>query len=253
MSFDLFKKKSANINCFGKLPIYADFIKLGSENRELTLFDKWIQEGMHFAKTKLENGFEKSYRGSLHYNFIFQPKNSDKSIIGILFPGMDKSGRYSPFVVFIITNKYQLNSGLGVFLSYLQDTFFPKAYNIAKYGWTGLELGTFLEKFFNRDIILSYDKKYKIDYTDFIKTKTVGSYFEDLDGDNNGKKRFLILQNLLDIIKPLSKENFPRFSLGIKFPLSPGYTKNRFEVTFWLDLITKLFPIKRIFPSFFTT
>lgn len=252
MLFGLFKtKKVVNIGCFGKLPIYADFIKLRSENKELSLFDKWIQEGIHFAKTKLEQNFKEHYRRSLYYNFIFQPKNSDKSIVGTLFPGMDESGRFFPFVIFIPTDRYQINSRLGIFISYLHDIFFANASDIAKNGWTGLQLNAFLKKYIDREILLNVDKRYKEDYNNYIKTETIGSYFNDLHGNFSGENRYLIFQNLLDVVNPLSKENFSRFSLGIKFPLSPNQNKHKFQVAFWLDLVSKVFPLKKIFPNLF--
>lgn len=252
MLFDLFKrKKVVNIGCFGKLPIYADFIKSRSENNELNLFDKWIQEGIHFAKTKLEQDFKEHYSRSLYYNFIFQPKSSDKSIVGTLFPGMDESGRSFPFVIFIPTDKYEINSHLGTFISYLHDTFFTNASNIAKNGWTGLDLNTFLKKYFDKEILLYVDKRYKEEYNNYIKTETIGSYFNGLNANFNEENRYLIIQNLLDVVSPLSKENFSRFSLGIKFPLSPNQNKHKYQVAFWLDLISKVFPLKRIYPNLF--
>jgi type VI secretion system protein ImpM len=252
MVFDLFKTKQvATIGCFGKLPIYADFIKIRADIKELDLFDKWIQEGIHFSKTRLKDSFKDNYHRSLHYNFLYQPKNSDKSIVGILFPGMDKSDRISPFVIFIPTSKYQMNYHLGIFIGYLQDIFYPKAFKIAKHGWEGLESDEFLKKFSNWEILLNFEKKYEEQYKKFLKNETVGSYFSSLHGDLDGGKRYLIFQNLIDVTKPLTKDNFPRFSLGIKFPLSSQPTKYKYEITFWTDLIFKIFPLKKIFPSLF--
>jgi type VI secretion system protein ImpM len=253
MDFNLFKPRRAPIGCFGKLPIYADFIKLRSENMELGLLDKWIQEGIHFAQTRLGNDFKTYYNRALYYNFIYQPKNSDKSIAGILSPGADKSGRCFPFVIFVSVNKQRINNQMGMFLSHLQKTFFADALDIATFGWNGLEPNVFLKRYFNREVLLGFDNAYKKDYHAVIKTKTIASYFKNLRKDLTCDKINIIINNLLDVVKPLSKENYSRFSLGIKFPISAQPRMNGFEITFWIDLLLRVFPEKNIFPSLFWT
>jgi hypothetical protein len=140
---------------------------------------------------------------------------------------------------------------LGILLSYLQDVFFTNALNIASYGWVGLDANTFIQKYFDWQVSLNLDKKYKNDYNIFLKSKTIDSYFKDLHWDSNTEKRYLIFQNLLDTVNPLNKDNSHRFSLGIKFPLSSKRKQNRFEIIFWLDLIAKVFPLKKLCPTLF--
>ena len=38
------------VGCFGKLPIYADFIRYNASGPEIQEMDQWFQEGIHSAK-----------------------------------------------------------------------------------------------------------------------------------------------------------------------------------------------------------
>jgi len=240
-------KQFANVGCFGKLPIYADFIRLRAGSKECGLFDKWLQEGMYFAKEGFKNNFRENYDRYLYYNFIYQPKNSDKSLIGIMVPGIGKAKRCFPFVLFISVEKQKLGKGLGTLLSYLQDVFFTEAFNIAKCGFVDRELKVFLKKFENWEIPLTFSKKYEEEYSSFISSETVGSFLDKLQKEESS----LIFKNLLNIISPLSKKNISDFSLGIKIPISTNLERNKFEITFWNELILKASPSKEIFSNLF--
>ncbi|MGH9363063.1 MAG: type VI secretion system-associated protein TagF, partial [Thermoanaerobaculia bacterium] len=44
--------------CFGKLPIFADFIRHNAGGREAGQFDRWLQEGMALSQQVLGRDWE---------------------------------------------------------------------------------------------------------------------------------------------------------------------------------------------------
>lgn len=90
---------------FGKLPAYNDFIKLNAAGNEILALDKWLQDGLIYSKNKLKNNLEKFYLDAMPYNFFYPFTGTDNFIIGICFPGMDRSNRIFPFLIFFVLSK----------------------------------------------------------------------------------------------------------------------------------------------------
>jgi type VI secretion system ImpM family protein len=90
---------------FGKLPHYADFVKFNSGGPEILAFDKWIQEGMVLAKQKLKNDWKNNYSNLPSYNFFYPFTGTQNVLLGLLYPGKDKTGREFPFFVFCIVSR----------------------------------------------------------------------------------------------------------------------------------------------------
>ena len=85
--------------CFGKLPNFADFVKFNSGNNEIFVFDKWLQSGIQFSKTKFSMKFDAAYSSADIVQFVFPIQNNTNTLLGSFISSNDKSGRKYPFII----------------------------------------------------------------------------------------------------------------------------------------------------------
>ena len=97
---NLVENISIETGFFGKLPKFADFVKLNATGTEISVVDNWLQEGLSLARLRYKNDWKNYYQNSNKINFIFPFTGTDRVIVGNLFPSNDKSGRIFPFIFF---------------------------------------------------------------------------------------------------------------------------------------------------------
>lgn len=102
--------ESLSFGYFGKLPQYADFIKHKAGTEEFSLLDDWLQSGIASAKIRFKNDWKTVYSKSPVYEFFFPVNKNESVIAGVLYPGIDKSGREFPFIIFSVLKKKSFNS-----------------------------------------------------------------------------------------------------------------------------------------------
>ncbi len=98
------------VGYFGKLPAFNDFVKFNAGGEELLVLDKWLQDGLVSAKMKLKSEWVNYYKNSEHFFFFYPFTGTKRALAGILIPGLDKSGREFPFLIFFYLNKDQLTN-----------------------------------------------------------------------------------------------------------------------------------------------
>ena len=87
--------------CYGKLPIFADFIRHNYRTPEVEQLDQWFQEGIYFARQSIGGRWEAGYDKGPSFRFLFRPSGSARFLIGAGTPGSDKVGRRYPFAIFL--------------------------------------------------------------------------------------------------------------------------------------------------------
>jgi len=89
--------KSITVSCFGKLPKFGDFIRINASSQQIQQFDRWLQEGLYYAKKSLTAKFDSILDASPIRRFVFAVPELKSLLIGVLIPGRDKVGRRYPF------------------------------------------------------------------------------------------------------------------------------------------------------------
>jgi len=84
--------------CFGKLPLFADFIFHRADAPELKALDRWFQEGILRARSL--GGWERDFPRMNAYGFYRSGGGSAEGLVGLMVPGRDAGGRMFPFTVF---------------------------------------------------------------------------------------------------------------------------------------------------------
>jgi type VI secretion system ImpM family protein len=87
------------VSAFGKLPIYAEFIKYHMNDLRLHAFDEWCQGAHEFFNKQNGLRFDNSFSDIPNYYFLLNAANSSFCpIIGLMHRSQDLSGRSYPFV-----------------------------------------------------------------------------------------------------------------------------------------------------------
>jgi type VI secretion system ImpM family protein len=87
--------------CFGKLPIYDDFIRYNVNGRKIIELDEWIQQGYSHHTRRAQINIAEEELHNYTYHFIFtSSSDNNECVIGTLMGSEDRSGRKYPFAIF---------------------------------------------------------------------------------------------------------------------------------------------------------
>jgi type VI secretion system ImpM family protein len=85
----------------GKTELKPDFIKFQVNSRESISLDHWIKEGFAYASRNTLQNKEKSDAFGLTNLFFMAGNDTEASLVGVIAPSLDSSGRHYPFVSFV--------------------------------------------------------------------------------------------------------------------------------------------------------
>jgi len=225
------KSHGSSIGYFGKLPNFPDFIKFNAGSDEILILDKWIQEGIVLAKSLFKNKWKEYYRNSDSYMFIY-PFTSN-TIIGIIKPCTDKSGREFPFLMFI-----KLESVTTYIPYYLIPfCFYNILYSIIeslkdidsnpiKPPFDLASMNEMLNKVSSRLSSLNRTE----DYDKFKTNTSIKEFWERTTGDNSSSKKYNFAKNLIGL-----KTNAFISTIYLNFSSSKNFYKE--DLNFFIQLI----------------
>lgn len=86
--------------CYGKIPTLGDFIHRGLGQRQIDVWDEWLQACMVESRHKLGEGWLDYYLEAPVWYFALGSGNLDQQRwIGVMIPSVDRVGRYFPLAV----------------------------------------------------------------------------------------------------------------------------------------------------------
>jgi type VI secretion system protein ImpM len=90
-----------SVGFFGKLPSVGDFVRRRVDDGIVTAWDAWLQESIASSRELLGDRWLDLYLTAPMWRFV-APAGvlDDLPVAGILFPSVDRVGRYFPFTVF---------------------------------------------------------------------------------------------------------------------------------------------------------
>ncbi len=229
-----------SIGCFGKLPIFSDFIRFNAANDELYALDQWFQKGIQSAKTKWGSGWEESFLKGKAWNFIFSPVGGKYFLAGVFVPNSDRSGRKYPFMIFLRVDRNEFKLPLFLAPGYF-GSLWERMANLAQTGWQGLEMNELLEKVAKMDLSFPGDLKISEEnYLATLRTRTMKTFWTDLLGDFNHTGKYVLDHQLRGALTPLRGTALSRLAFGLRFPIVRGREENS-DIPFWFDFIRSLF------------
>ena len=237
--------------CFGKLPIYPDFIRHNATNTEVSQLDQWFQEGIQFSKLRLGQEWPETFSRAESWNFLFYPDHARHFLLGVYGPSRDQGGRLYPFFIFLRIEYAPSQLPLYFAPSYF-SSFLNKARGILQNGWKDMDLKTFISGIgaieLNMDENIAETRER---YLHYLRENTSREFWTGLFGDFSHAGKYLVIRNLADILGALRQNPENKFGLGLKFPLMPQPDGETFDIPFWFDMILRSLRHDRLSPVFF--
>jgi type VI secretion system protein ImpM len=240
-----------SLGCFGKLPIHADFIQYNADGSEVRGLDQWFQEGIHLVKTRFNQGWAQDFLGGGTWNFVFQPKNGDRFLVGTYLPSQDKGGRQYPFFLFLQID-WKRFSVPTYFIAVLFSAFLDKSREVIQTGWMEKDPKGFFSLAEERLLPVepkgeSFEKAYR----EWLEKESTRHFWTNLLGDFGHPKKYRVAQNLIELLQPLRQQALDRFGLGIKFPLIPGDQYDNYDIALWFELMNRVLRQENQPPAYF--
>lgn len=226
--------------CFGKLPKFTDFVKFNSGNNEIILFDKWLQNGLQYAKTKLSTSFDSLYSSPNSTQFIFPIQNSSNVLLGTFIPSNDKSGRKYPFIISTPFNYTFVNENPHLLPLVFEEFFLNSEKNIYKMkDMDKLDnIIAEIENKLNHSEINIPNKK--LLYHNYVNDTTTNKLWNRLFGTFEDERKYLIFYNLVEILSPFRNRQINNFTLGLKIPIVSESKFIFVNISFWIDVCLRL-------------
>jgi len=229
-----------NVGCFGKLPIYADFIRYNAGAGEVRILDQWFQEGIHWSKLKLSPKWQEGYASMQPYCFFLTEPGSKSGLLGVFVPGMDASGRLFPFSIFTMLQSDDIPSNL-MFLPVRYRRFLGQAQKLALEGWKEMDVKALTEEV-ERLGNLSFPEQTETE-SEYLKFRDSlpSEKFWNSTHDRHGKPpdRHALIQGLADVLVPL-RNSKSGLNYGIALPLPYEPELKEVGTSLWLDAVFNL-------------
>lgn len=233
-------KKIMNVGCFGKLPIYADFIRYNAGAGEVRILDQWFQEGIHWSRLKLNQKWQEGYTAMQPYGFFITESGSKSGLLGVFVPGMDASRRLFPFSIFTTLQADDMPFD-GMLLPIRYRTFLDQAQSLALEGWKGMDVKALtgeVERLGN----LPFPEQTETESEYFkLRDSLMSENFWSSMHDRHGKPadRYALIQGLADVLVPL-RGSASGLNYGIALPLPSEPEVEKAGIGLWLDAVFNL-------------
>jgi type VI secretion system ImpM family protein len=238
---------SPEVLFFGKLPSHSDFVRFNAAGQEIRVFDQWLQEALYSAGRFFSSEWPAVYRDSPSYHFIFHTDHTEAALAGIVRPSHDASERKYPFIVAGRIHKRPLHPRLIPLVPRLFASFFGESLKITEEAAGGLPVSDLISKTESLGNFLAPDIDSIIrDFQGYLRSTTLERFYEGEFGSFEDYRKYVVVDNLVQIYGPSSRARTLPSSLGIRFPLSQNASSHTEEVSFWSDLG---FRVSQGFPS----
>ncbi|MFQ5650924.1 MAG: type VI secretion system-associated protein TagF [bacterium] len=225
---------------FGKLPIYEEFLRHNAEWDEVRFIEQWLHQGIHTGELGNKEAWELSYQRAPAYNFLLRLKGNRRFLVGTFVFSRDRGGREYPFAIFLTVDHKKFNMH-QIFMPIIFTNFLEKAAGLANDGWRECERQELLTRFQELgEQIPARPQTYQDKFLTFLNSRTTCEFWHALFGSFEDTRKYLVYQNLRQILLPLRQRKVQKFSLGLRFPLVQQDDREAFEITFWLYLAARL-------------
>lgn len=224
--------------CFGKLPSHADFIRYNAASQEVLAFDDWLHQGLYFARTQLGPTWEQEFAHAPTYRFMFNPENASRSLAGILQASQDKSQRSYPFLASLLLDRHWFREGEAHLAPAAFTSFYGGASQFVRRAMNGLDMKQIAESMQALDcpepdrngVISRYQKE-------FLESYAVDTFWQELLGSFGNPRKYIIFNNLAEVLLPARNKSSRRVSVGLRFPLPGDQQRTDYVVSLWLNIV----------------
>jgi type VI secretion system protein ImpM len=237
---------------FGKLPSHADFIRFNASGEDMRALDAWLQEGLYQAAKHHNQNWDSVYKKSPAYHFVFNPQDSEFSLVGLYKPSYDKSQRKFPFIISRRLIKANLDPKHVHRLPLLFKDFFRNAAQVLREDLDNYPADELRERIANIKGIGDEDlESSEENFEKYVSSTPLESFLIRLFGSFGDQRKFLLGKNLLEILSPIRSHKLVEIPLGLRFPLSQNVFFLEYEVCFWLHTCQRILGNSKVLPNLF--
>ena len=238
---------------FGKLPSHGDFVRYQASGPTLQAMDVWLQQGLHFAQTRLGPAFDAAYDGAGAFAFYFAPRHETHVLTGMLRPSRDRVGRAYPLLIALEVEADAFDARDLAQVPLRFNRFFERTSEIAQEAVAGQVGHHELTARIDPLSALVEGETSVAFFGRYLQQMSLTSFWERLWGHPQDSRKYLLFKNLLDILQSLRDGVPPRFPLVLRFPLCPDGRTPNYDVSFWLGVCLRLLGYPDLQPTFFWT
>lgn len=218
--------------CFGKLPLFADFVRHGPSGPELEALDQWIQEGIAGARQTLGASWDPVFESAPPGRFLYYHRGTGRVLGGVYVPSRDKAGRRFPFLIHAALEVRPLKAEPSLW-PLLWGEFMNRAERLAAAHAGSADLRSYLGRM-EEAAVEADPAGARRRFQEFLAGETNRSFWTALLGappEASAPARYGLLQNLADTA---GAGAIPRYAL--RFPLAAGEA----GLSFWLEACVRM-------------
>lgn len=240
--------------CFGKLPIYGDFIRQHAASAEANDLDRWIQAGLEIAKRRFEANWAAVYQKAPAYHFLFHAPSAERFLTGILQPSYDQSGRAFPFLIFLHVDRMRFGNNVtmapAIFCAFYDRALALARQAPANLAWREIPLSVERLQF---SIPADWETLMQPQH-EWLAAMTMEKLWACLFGSFDDPRKFLLFNNLTKILLRLRQYNPAQLARGLRFPLAGEAEQTlAHETSFWLQVCWRILRKPVLAPTLFWT
>lgn len=240
------------VGCFGKLPIYGDFISLGAAAREVGELDHWIQRGMEVYQRRLAPGWENDFIQASPLCFLYHIGNADRFLTGILQPSRDQQGRTYPFLFFWLVDRTCFGNNLTV-APVIFCPSYAAAADLAGKAANGqvtmAELHSLVDAY-RFPVSPGWESPVRLQ-NNWLEETTLKTLLTTLFNEFADGRKYTLFGNIGEIAMRLHGHKPSQTNRGLGFPLAGGDQVRCHLASFWLQLIWRMLHKPVDAPDFF--
>ncbi len=218
--------------CYGKLPIFGDFIRDKNNLAEITAMDLWFQEGILAARQSNRN-WDTEFTSAPTSRFLYASPHSRNLIAGVWVASVDRAGRRYPFLIYTSAPTSELGSHPQLYPLIFSD-FFHRAQEIAEKGWQGGDLKSIGAKVealtYHLDLAAA-----RSEYENYLTQNRAGDLWIKLFEKTETPSTMLLPLNLQTALLPLRTGSSSSMKIALRFPRKKGV-----EPSLWMDLTMRM-------------
>ena len=219
--------------CFGKIPLFADFVRHGPPAQELQPLDQWLQEGIYGVRQGLGASWEVAFEAAPPRRFLYYCRSTNRALGGVVVASRDTAGRRFPFLIYAAQETRPLRSEMSL-LPVLLGGFMDRALELATADLQGLDLKAYLARLEGLAFQADLDGARRR-FQEYLAKETNRSFWTALLGPPTDPQavaaKYALLQNLADTV---GGGAIPRYAL--RFPCGAG----DLGLAFWMELCGRL-------------
>lgn len=225
------------LGCFGKAPCDREYIELQTVQPSTRWLKNWIRDGFKLARFDEEGQSTNSFRESGTRNFLFASEDWDECLVGSLGPSEDQAGRENVLALFVQVPRRVYKKGLRYLPAGLAAAW-EAIHDARRNALEAVTLDDFKQELNAVRVPIPSDPTES-------KREYERGCNDPLDDwiDPGG-----VTNRLPDLVACLKSK--PETAV-LRFPVDRGLERAAFQISFWIDLLSRHFAWRTPTPSVF--